>query len=92
MTCSLVYRFKHLGGTSCLTLQGRGVRVDSACYLLVLLTLRPPEAARALDVMMNFYRTTRRHIPEDITLHGYYGFSKLGEGTKAIPATGRGGP
>jgi hypothetical protein len=81
--CSQVEVYRRFRGTQCLHVQGQRVsqanceegRKISACLLLLpdylfgfSLTLKT-EAILSSETSENFYRTTRRHIPKEVTLH-----------------------
>jgi hypothetical protein len=61
----------HFGGIYCLHLQSRRISLLRTCCQVARLTSRP--CRQGLNVSkkksMNVYKTTRRHIPEDITLY-----------------------
>jgi hypothetical protein len=44
------------------------------------------EAIRSSETSMNFYQTTRRHIPEDSDLHGYLHENIRTSSVKIIPS------
>jgi hypothetical protein len=72
MSCSLVEIHRSFGETYCLHLQGRTAELLATFLFLVgsfawSLTLIL-EARCSYETSKDFYRTTRRHIPEDITL------------------------
>jgi hypothetical protein len=69
-TCSPEQIYRRFGGTYCLHLQGPKL------LLLAWLTLRPWRwgAVRSSKTLANFYRATRRQIPEDNIPHMHSGF------------------
>jgi hypothetical protein len=63
--CSLVEVYRRIGGTYCFSLQG-GNKTLAGCLLGALSPLEM-EAVRCSKTPVNFYRTTRRHMPEGST-------------------------